>query len=305
MNEQDKEYLSSLKFIETENYIDRKFYRPLGFKIANAIKHTGITPNTVTIISIFVGIAGACMFYFTGNVGFTFLGILGMVCANILDCVDGQLARMTGIKSEIGRILDGIAGDLWFLTIYTALALRIYDNIGSMWIFIIAGLSVASHFTQAALTDYYKTLHLYFVSPEKGKEFDTPASVRSKLKTLPVGINKLFTILYLYYTTLQSKLTPNLGVMIQKIDEKYSANSIPQHIRLKYRQGSIIVMKCLDLLTFNGRSIPLFIILITGHVWFYFLYEIVFLNIILIVSKNQHETLCRYISEEIDKTQSN
>lgn len=299
MNEQDKEYLSSLKSLETENYVDRMFYRPLGFKIAKAIQHTGVTPNVVTIISIFVGMGGACMFYFTGQMGLIFLGILGLVCANILDCVDGQLARMTGIKSEIGRILDGIAGDLWFLTIYAALSLRLYDEIGSSWIFVIAVLSVFSHFTQAALTDYYKTLHLYFVSPSKGKEFAPPESVRARLKTMRGGINKVFTTLYLYYTILQSKLTPNLGEMIQKLNRTYPQDQIPEHIRLRYRQGSIIVMKCLDLLTFNGRSIPLFIILITGHVWFYFLYEIVFLNIILIVSKNQHEILCRFISEEI------
>lgn len=302
MNEQDKEYLSSLKSLETENYVDRKFYRPLGFRIAKAIKHTGITPNTITIISIFVGIGGAGMFYFTGHLGLIFLGILGLVCANILDCVDGQLARMTGIKSEIGRILDGIAGDLWFLTIYIALSLRLYDEIGSMWIFIIALMSVFSHFTQAALTDYYKTLHLYFVSPGKGKEFDTPESVQERLKTMPLGINKVFTTLYLYYTTLQSRLTPNLGKMIQKLNRTFPDNKIPEALNSKYRQGSIIIMKCLDLLTFNGRSIPLFIILITGHTWFYFLYEIVFLNIILVVSKNQHETLCRFISEEIETT---
>lgn len=299
MNEQDKEYLSSLKSLETENYVDRKFYRPLGFKIAKAIQHTGITPNVVTIISIFVGMGGASMFYFTGQMGFIFLGILGLICANILDCVDGQLARMTGIKSEIGRILDGIAGDLWFLTIYAALSLRLYDEIGSNWIFVIAILSIFSHFTQAALTDYYKTLHLYFVNPNKGKEFDTPESVQSRLKTMPMGVNKVFTTLYLYYTKLQSKLTPNLGEMVQKLNRAYPEDRIPESLRLRYRQGSIMVMKCLDLLTFNGRSIPLFIILITGHVWFYFLYEIVFLNIILIVSKNQHETLCKFISSEI------
>lgn len=301
MNELDKEYLSSLKSIETENYVDRIFYRPIGFRIARSLKDTGITPNTVTLISILVGVAGACMFYFTGNMTLTLVGIIGLVCANILDCVDGQLARMTGIKSEIGRILDGVAGDLWFLTIYIAISLRLYDEVGSVIIFIIAALSLVSHLTQAALTDYYKTLHLYFVDPQKGKEFESPEDVKSRLDQMPNGINKAFTYLYWHYTKLQSRLTPHLGQMMSKINQHYPNDAIPNDLSIKFRKGSLIVMKNIDLLTFNGRSIPLFIILITGHVWFYFLYEILFLNIILIVAKNQHETLCQFVSEEVDQ----
>ena len=34
MSELDKEYEASLKSIETENKIDRIFYRPIGFRIA-------------------------------------------------------------------------------------------------------------------------------------------------------------------------------------------------------------------------------------------------------------------------------
>ena len=57
-----KEYEASLKSIETENKIDRIFYRPLGFRIAQMLRNTGITPNMVTILSIFVGVGAGYMF---------------------------------------------------------------------------------------------------------------------------------------------------------------------------------------------------------------------------------------------------
>ena len=44
---------------------------------------------------------------------------------NILDGVDGQLDRLTGIKSPIGRIVDGVAGDSWFSCIYVGFAMRL------------------------------------------------------------------------------------------------------------------------------------------------------------------------------------
>lgn len=109
MSELDKEYEASLKSIETENKIDRIFYRPIGFRIARMLRGTGITPNMITVISIFVGAAVGFMFYHD-NLTYNICGILLLVFANILDCVDGQLARLTGIKSAIGRILDGFAG---------------------------------------------------------------------------------------------------------------------------------------------------------------------------------------------------
>ena len=98
MSELDKEYEASLKSIETENKIDRIFYRPIGFRIARMLRGTGITPNMITVIWIFVGAAVGFMFYHD-NLTYNICGILLLVFANILDCVDGQLARLT----EIGR----------------------------------------------------------------------------------------------------------------------------------------------------------------------------------------------------------
>ena len=112
------EIVASLKSIETENYLDRIFYRPIGFKIAKALIGTGITPNMITILSLFVGSVAGVLWYFPYSLTFAVVGILSLIVANIMDCVDGQLARLTGIKSEIGRILDGFAGDFWFLLIY-------------------------------------------------------------------------------------------------------------------------------------------------------------------------------------------
>ena len=46
--------------------------------------------------------------------------------ADFLDCTDGQLARLTGKKSKMGRILDGLAGFTWFVPIYLGIVYRFY-----------------------------------------------------------------------------------------------------------------------------------------------------------------------------------
>ncbi|MGC3977012.1 MAG: CDP-alcohol phosphatidyltransferase family protein [Paludibacteraceae bacterium] len=287
-----KEIEASLKSIETENYIDRVFYRPIGYKIAKSLTDTGVTPNLITIISIFIGIASGILWYFPYNITFALLGIAALIIANILDCVDGQLARLTGIKSEVGRILDGIAGDLWFVMIYIAFVHR--SNIEfNTWIFwIVAALSGWSHLNQAALTDYYKTLHLFFVSKEKGKEFENSESIKIRLETMPKGINRFITILYLPYTKNQERQTPHLQKLLANIKLKYGSE-IPEDVRLSFRKGSGNLMKLIDWMTFNGRSIILFIAVLTNTVWLYFIWDIIVLNILKRIIRVRHEKMCQ------------
>jgi len=290
MSELSKEYEASLKSIETENIVDRVFYRPIGFRIARLLRNTRITPNMVTIISIFIG-ASVGFFFYPANLTYNICGILLLIFVNILDCVDGQLARLTGIKSAIGRILDGVAGDIWFASIYVNLALRLSHQYDTYWFFAPAVLSGLSHLIQANITDYYKTLHLYFISKEKGAEFQTLEQVREQHKETKPGLNKVFYLLYKAYTSIQVKATPILQQMLVNLHNKYG-DDIPENIRIAFRKKSSTLMPLIDLMTFNGRTIIMFIIILSGYVWAYFLYEIIVLNIVLFVVMRKHEKIC-------------
>jgi len=290
----DKEYEASLKSIETENSLDRWFYRPIGFRLAKTLCKTRVTPNMVTIISIFIGAVAGPMFYYN-DIRYAITGIIFLIMANILDCVDGQLARLSGIKSKIGRILDGLAGDIWFLLIYIFLAMRLnneYKHEYATWmIYSIAALSALSHLIQANITDYYKTLHLFFLNPEKGSEFQKLAELRKQHKEMKPGIEKALFFLYLGYTSLQEALTPKQQLFFKKADEYNNgriSDDISHTITLRSKK---VMKKYLDLMTFNGRSIILFFAVLSGYVWVYFLYEIIILNIVLAISIYKYEKI--------------
>jgi phosphatidylglycerophosphate synthase len=293
----DKEFTSSLKSVETENRLDLYFYRPIAFRIARVLKNTFVTPNMVTVLSIFVGAGTGFMFYFD-NLILNLFGIFLLVTANILDCVDGQLARLTGIKSKIGRILDGIAGDIWFFMIYICLASRLTHEFGTAWFFIPATLSGLSHLLQANITDYYKTLHLFIESKEKGSEFQNKEQIEAQRQKM-TGFRKVFFSMYVIYTGVQEKMTPVLQELLVRFKTEYG-DEIPQPIRLKFRRESCRIMKqCIDFMTFNGRTVVLFLVILSGYVWIYFIYEIIFLNFILFLSIKMHEKLCNKLYNEI------
>jgi hypothetical protein len=293
-----KEFELSLKSVETENTLDLYFYRPLGYWVARAFRGTRITPNMVTVLSIFVGAGSGYLFYFN-KWTYSVTGILVMILANLLDCVDGQLARLTGRKSEIGRILDGVASDIWFTLIYVAFALQLTHTFGTAWFFLPATLSGLSHLVQANVTDYYKTLHLYFVSKEKGREFHSLEQVKTQQKTMQKGLYKFFYILYEAYTGLQERLTPALQRMMKTLHGRYG-DDLPETLRQDFRRQSRRLMKrYIDMLTFNGRTIVLFMVVLSGYVWVYFIYEGVVLNLVLWLSIRKHEKMCRRFDEKV------
>ena len=81
----------------------------------------------VTILSIILGVGPGVMFYYP-DMKHTLLGILLLMWANHYDSADGQLARLTGQKTQWGRMLDGSAGDIWFFTIPAAICLRLMNQ---------------------------------------------------------------------------------------------------------------------------------------------------------------------------------
>ncbi len=294
MEQTKKKFEDSLKSIETENFLDRVFYRPIGYRIALLLSRTSVTPNVITIISIFIGVFAGMLLY-PQHIWINLFGFVLLVFANILDCVDGQLARLTGIKSKVGRILDGLAGDFWFISIYLSIALRVSGEIDESWVIWLAvSLAGASNFIQAGITDYYKTAHLYFISQKKGEEFDTVERVKAKHAAMPKGINRFLYRLYIYYTTLQTWVTPQLQKMLKRISAKYGED-FPEDIRLFLRKTSLKVMPYLNITTFNGRSIALFVAVLTQNFWIYLLFEIICLNLLLLLAIKKYERYCKKI----------
>ena len=208
-------YLQSLKSLDTEEGIDLVFYRPIGYAWACLAKRLGVTPNAITIASIFIGIAAGVAFYYP-VLWINVIGMLLLIWANSFDSADGQLARMTKQYSRIGRILDGLSGDFWFAAIYIAICLR--ENVTSdffsahHWvIWTVAVTAGICHAKQAAMADYYRQFHLYFLKGEDGSELDSASKLRDKLKQLSWSHNfwqKLTLTSYTNYTIQQEATAP-------------------------------------------------------------------------------------------------
>ena len=75
---------ASFKSVDTEEWLDVHFTRPIGLVFALLWNRLGVHPNVITILSIFLGVGAGVMFYYTDFVH-NILGVVLLMLANFCD----------------------------------------------------------------------------------------------------------------------------------------------------------------------------------------------------------------------------
>jgi phosphatidylglycerophosphate synthase len=320
---------ATYKSNDTEEWLDTVWTRPIGYLWAKFFAKCGVHPNTVTVLSMILGAASAYFFaqgslLYDGLHGvlMNLIGVLLLAWANFYDSADGQLARMTNQKTQLGRILDGASSDVWFIPIYSAIVIRLYshhaylfpvlgivDNERNSLIFAIIMFFVAlysgfgSHARQCALADYYRQIHLFFVKGETGSELDSYTQQKRLYEDTPWKGNllwKFFLRLYVNYTKNQEARTPRFQQLREALELKYGGlGQVPESFRKRFREGSLPLMPFTNILTFNTRAIVLYLSCLGDAPWFYFVFEIVFMGLLCHYMWHQHEQLCKDLLKEL------
>ena len=325
----NEKYYQTLKSAETEDWLDFHVVRPICYYLAVFFARFDIHPNTVTIMSMFFGV-GSSFFFAHGC--FHYEGTTGLVCnivaivlliiADLLDCTDGQLARMTGKKSRMGRILDGIAGFVWFVPIYAMLVYRFYcyHDIEFGWLgiantptntiiatLVVLALGAIAGFAgmgaQSRLADYYIQAHLFFLKNEEGSEFDNSVRQQEIYDQMPKDaplVERVFQKSYIDYTRKQEQVTPQLQRLVTLLRQKYpSATDIPADIREEFHRHSLALMKWNGLLTFNFRSAFFFLFCLLDVPVVHFLFEAIAMTMLKWYVNHRHESFCKAIADKI------
>ena len=291
----------SFKSDDTEEWLDIYFTRPIGLVFALGWMKLGVHPNVVTVLSIFLGMGAGYMFYFT-DLWHNLAGVLLLMLANFCDSTDGQMARLTGKKTLIGRMLDGFSGDVWFFCVYLALLLRMgnmWQPILGWWAYLAAfalcfAASILCHSKQSSLADYYRQVHLYFLLGREGSELDSYHSQRSIYEALPKDkwLDRIFYYNYANYCHSQEQRTPSFQQFFGKVKHSWpNADDMPQQLRQDFRQGSLPLMKYTNLLTFNTRAILIYIVCLLDVPFVYPLLELTVYQLMYLYMRSRHEAL--------------
>ncbi len=138
--------------IKTDELVDRLFSRPVAWLLVRPLIPTPVTANQVTYVACLSGIP----------IGVSLAlgcGLLAAICVAaylVLDCMDGQLARVRGGGGYLGRAMDGWSDYVAGVALHLGLMVWIAEGQG--WIAAVAlTLMAAGGMTWASfLLDRYK-----------------------------------------------------------------------------------------------------------------------------------------------------
>ena len=249
-------------------------------------------------MSIVIGSASAIFFAYD-DLRYNIIGMLMLIWANWYDCADGQLARMTGQKTLVGRVLDGFGGEFWFICIYIGIAVRLYPVWGMWIILVILWAGFYCHSRQCGIADYYRNIHLWVTLGQAGSELDTSSEQRRRMESLHWNrkewFEKFYLFFYIRYIRTQERQTPEFQ-MLRPLLEKSPVGS---PARQQFREESLPLMPLCNILTFDTRVGVLFLSTIIGYPWIYFVFEITVLEALRFYTLHRHEAFCHKLHQKL------
>jgi phosphatidylglycerophosphate synthase len=87
-----------------DGLVSRYLNRPLSRPAARALAGTPATPNQVTVFTMLLSIVTGTLL----AAGWNIVGGIGIQVVSVIDGVDGELARIKGMSTRFGALLDAV-----------------------------------------------------------------------------------------------------------------------------------------------------------------------------------------------------
>lgn len=143
-------------------------HRPLSYPLTYLFVNRGVSAWTVSILSAVVAFVG-CMLICSSTSWVRWIGIMLINLWAILDCVDGNVARVTKTQSNKGAFMDAESGYMICAFVYLAFGMAAYHTSDAVFIadksvFIFIG-------AMASISDLLaRLIHQKYVSTVENKE---------------------------------------------------------------------------------------------------------------------------------------
>ncbi len=131
--------------------------RPLSIPVTWLALRLGMSANGVSWFSAVIAAAGGILFGLTGF----WLPLAGIILLNlfsILDCVDGNVARVTGTAGPWGGWSDAVVGFIAYTVIFLASGVYVFLRGGWWPVLLVAGITSSANLLTRVAYQKYKTI---------------------------------------------------------------------------------------------------------------------------------------------------
>lgn len=262
MNRLSYDHAQACKHEAIEEWWDVHINRPVAGVLVRALLNTQVTANQVTVLSGLSGVGAAvCLAR-----GWTATAAMLLMAALIFDCADGQLARVRGGGTFVGRLMDGYVDwttavalhlGLWgyFDHYDTAIFGRQLGGLGSFGLALLCGVSLAIHSTYF---DLVKNRFLERTGLGRS-EVDDPDDIREK-RDMASGTERIALTVYAFYCQAQARMadtsaTGRAGPRSRR-EQRISYQLLLPHLRLWSVVGPTIHLVILAFAMFLSHYRP-------------------------------------------------
>jgi len=284
----DLSFRATIKPVEVEELIDLFVHRPLAHLIARAAYPTAVTPDQLTILSMFVGIgAGWCTWSsLSRGAGYLAAGGALLIASAVVDCSDGQLARMRQSSSRFGRMLDGLVDAIVQAAVIPPVLAHLWmehrgDPHGPLpWLALglVGAVTGAMHTT---LYDHFKNVYLVQTQPTRHEGNDDPEDVEAQYAGLKSQGLRLFDAVRFF---LYRRYVPQQRALLGRVDPSIPARfrDMPEYSLERAARFRILHRGVMRAWTFYGVGTHIFglgVAMLTDHLSEYIFFRAVVFNL--------------------------
>ena len=281
---------------ELQDALNRRLYHPLAARLARLLRPTGIHPHAVSVAGGLLIWAAAWAYTMVEGLQGVVLGLAFHLLWHVVDGADGDLARLTGKTSPTGELVDGVCDYVGHSVLYIALAAMLDDQIGG-WAWPLAVAAVVSHSAQTNHADTQRRSYLWWA-------YGVPWLKHAQAAGDEVfRAGNWFTLTFGWmarlYLRAADKMTPEAARIDAAVEAAAGDASRTALIRRLARQASRRSLLYQKAVGPNPRTIILGVSMALGSPLYFFLAEVVVLNLILAASVRHHNRVARRLADRL------
>lgn len=122
------------------NWFTEHICRPPAALVVYALRGTRVTPNQLTFASLALAAVAGAMFALGPGYAWGVAAVVVFEISFVLDCADGQLARLRGRSSVLGHLLDFLMDEIKAMLIFACITIRQWREGGGDELYLVCGL---------------------------------------------------------------------------------------------------------------------------------------------------------------------
>ncbi len=281
----DFSYEKSLKTNADNSFLNlQQFLFITSKQITRLLYYTPVTPHFVILLSLVFGITASYLIIQEDKL-LVIIGAVLLFYKNVLDKVDGSLARAKGLDSRRGRFYDSIADFIVTLTSFTAISYKLYIEFNHPVIFVIGFTAMICSMLQCSYFIFYQVSFIKYTGKNTVNrliESVTDEDIRQQDKWTTF-LQRIFMLIYGWQDMLFAALD---NFLYKKLDMITPAANKKELNRTWYCNKPFLTLA--SSLSIGTHIFLICLAAVFNMFWHYFIVNLICMNLLLILSIIYH-----------------